>query len=107
MTPSELFFERPHVHFMRPDAAILMSEIPEGVSDSCRIEQIFCLRVRTKFAQQRHVDPAVDIDVRNVDALRMEIPRHHLSQAAHRELCRSESGRVRPGPDPRRRASYT
>src|SRR5262245_12575067 len=83
---SEFFFEGLDVQFVCPCAAILVRQIPERVCDCRRLQEVFILRCRSQLPQERHVDTAVDIDVSDVNTLRMKIPRHHLSQATYSEL---------------------
>src|SRR5208282_2093624 len=100
----ELLSERPDVQLVAPGAAILMRKVPERIRDRRWLQQILVLYLRTELPEQRHVDTAIDVDVRDVDTLRMQIARHHLRKAAHRELGGRKAGRSRPRPNTRRRA---
>src|SRR5208282_1646433 len=100
----ELLLERPDIEMVAPHAPILMREVPEGVGDCRRLEQVFVLCIGEEFPEQRHVDAAIYIHVRDVDSLWMKIARHHLAETSHRKLGRSERRRVWPRPDARGRA---
>src|SRR5208337_5495524 len=53
-------------------------------------------------SEQRHVDPTVYVYIRNMDALGMEVARHHLRQSSNRELGGRERRRRWPRPHTRR-----
>src|ERR1700730_17123025 len=86
---------------MTPRAAILMREVPEGVGDRRRFQEIFVLCIAKQFSEQRHVDAAIDIDVCDVDSLGMKIARHHLRKPRNRKLGRREGRGGRPRPHTR------
>src|SRR6266850_7794087 len=100
----EFFLERPDVELVAPRALVLMSQIPERIGNRRRLEQVFVLRVREKFPEQRHVDSTVNIYICDVDALRMKIARHYFCEPSHRKLSWCECRRGRPWPDARGRA---
>src|ERR1700730_4801975 len=86
---------------MTPRAAILMREVPEGVGDRRRFQEIFVLCIAKQFSEEGHVDAAIDIDVCDVDSLGMKIARHHLRKPTNRKLGRREGRGGRPRPHTR------
>ena len=96
----EALLERTHVDFVGPRARILVGEKPECVGDRRRLEQVFILEVGQVLSNDRHVDRAVDVDVADVDALRMQISGHHLRQATDCEFGRPNAAETGLGLTP-------
>jgi hypothetical protein len=57
---------------------MLMRHVPEAVGNGIRAQHVLRLQLRAKLVNERHVDRAVDVDVRDMHAVRSEIARHHL-----------------------------
>src|SRR3989442_717341 len=87
----ELLLEGSDIELLSPGARILMRHVPEALCDRSRTEHVLWLQIRTKLVNERHIDCAVHVDVRDVNAPRPQVARHHLRQAAERELGRPES----------------
>lgn len=64
-----LLLERADVNVVRPCAAILMREEPVGFRNRRRLQHVVRAELRESLANGRHVDRAVHVDVRDVDAL--------------------------------------
>src|SRR5262249_6395353 len=100
-----ILLERAHIDLVRPRAAVLVRDVPEGLGDRRRLEHVLILDLREPLADERHVDCPVYIDVGDVDSLRLKIARHYLSQSPHRKLRRPKRRRSRKWFNPRSRAS--
>src|SRR5262249_31617023 len=84
-----------HVELERPGVARLAIELPIGLRDRGRIHELVRLepleRVRARalldaFAYESGVDAGVDDEMRDMDVLRPELPRHALGDGAQAEL---------------------
>src|SRR5258705_13187061 len=84
----KLFHPRPHLDFPRPGAARLVDEVQERGGDRVGIEQARGL-VRG-LSPPLAPDAAVDHDMPDVDALRLQLARHALREPAQRELAHGE-----------------
>src|SRR5215472_12732793 len=96
----KFFSKWTHVEFVTPRAAVLMSEVPECVGNRRRFEEVLVPSFGPHFAQHRHVDSSIHVDIRDVDALRVEIARQHLAKPPKRELGRCEGRGVWPWANP-------
>src|SRR5205823_13636313 len=86
----ELLLEGTHVELVRPRAPVLVGDEPERVRDGGGSEQVLVAEMWQELAYDRHVDRAVDVDVGDVHALRLEVARQHLREPADGELRGSE-----------------
>src|SRR3954463_1029155 len=84
MTVLKLLHPRPQFQFPGPGAARLLQHVPvaqrNGVGIEHRVGPVGGFRPRSA------ADTAVDDEVRDVDALRRQLARHALGEAAQREL---------------------
>src|SRR5205085_12312436 len=78
--PLEPLDPGPQLDLPRPGAVRLVDEVEIACGDRIRVEQARGLAGR--FGAARALDPAVDHDMRNVNALRMKLARHALRQSA-------------------------
>src|SRR6266446_8269210 len=90
---SEFLDPGPQLDFPGPGAAVLSVYVQVVLRDLVGEEHT----VRTALPRSRIAraprDPAVDDEVRDVDSLRRELPRHALREAAQRELPHRERRR--------------
>src|SRR5438445_9638333 len=90
---SEFLDPGPQLDFPGPGAAVLSVYVQVVLRDLVGVEH----PVRAAFARSRIAcgprDPAVDDEVRDVDALWRELARHALCEAAQRELPHRERRR--------------
>src|SRR5580700_6080137 len=91
--PSKLLHPRPQLDLPGPSAVRLMQDVQIGRGNRVRIEhaRLPIGRLRPALA----LDPAVNDEMRDMDALRAELARHALRQTAQRELAHGEWGRKR------------
>src|SRR2546427_3729831 len=101
---SELLLEGTHVHLLRPRARVLVRDVPVRLGDRRRLQHVLLREVGAELVDEGHVDRAVDVHVGNVDALRAEVARNRLRQAAEGELRGPEGCRGGERLGPRGRA---
>src|SRR5713226_2542361 len=79
---SETLLERPQVELEGPGGSLLAVDLPKGLRDRVDTEQTilaaFRHDLRPRLAEAVAIDPAVDHDMGDVDALRPVFPRHAL-----------------------------
>src|SRR4051812_37352059 len=83
---SEPFQPRTYFNFPGPGAAFLADEVEIALGDRVRVQQAGIAGLRPP----RAADAAVDHHMRDVDALRVQLARRGLRQAAQRELAHRE-----------------
>ena len=94
MTRSELLHPRPQLDLQAPGAARLLEHRHVGLGDGIRIEQAVGRGRVAGPAALGIPHPAVDHEMRDVDALGLQLARHRLRQPAQRELAHGERRRL-------------
>src|ERR1700681_4526705 len=90
---SELLDPRPQFQFPGPGATRLLQHVPVAQRNGVGIEHR--IRPLGRLGARRAADAAIDHEMRDVNALRRQLARHALGQAAQCELTHREGGRLR------------
>src|SRR5229473_6483639 len=106
MNASEALLERPQVELEGPGGPLLAMDLPIGLRDRVDTEQAILATLRhdlgPRLAEPLAIDPAVDHDMRDMDALRPVLPRHALGDRPEAGFGRREVRVTRLAPEARR-----